>query len=83
MICRIHKKYRFQLIHRLIEGKPGYLKELIDDALQKGARIVNKRGGQAHRTFVAPSVLTNVNSTMRIYNEEQFGPVIPVVTFKV
>jgi len=64
------------------ESKPGYLKELIEDAVGKGARIANQRGGQFDRTFVSPTVLVNVNDTMRIYHEEQFGPVVPVVVFK-
>jgi glyceraldehyde-3-phosphate dehydrogenase (NADP+) len=65
------------------EHKPGYLKELIDDALSKGATIANKRGGKFDRTFVSPTVLTNVKASMRIYNEEQFGPLVPVVSYKV
>jgi glyceraldehyde-3-phosphate dehydrogenase (NADP+) len=28
------------------EGKPGYLKELIVDALAKGAKVINPRGNQ-------------------------------------
>lgn len=65
------------------ETKPAFLKELIDDALSKGAKIANSRGGQIDRTYVAPTVLTNVNDKMRIYHEEQFGPVVPVVKYKV
>jgi len=63
------------------EGKPGYLAELILDATKKGAKVVNQRTG-IDRTFVAPSVLYPVNSSMRVYNEEQFGPLIPVASFK-
>jgi len=64
------------------EGKPGFLRELIQDAIGKGAKVVNKRGNQFDRTFVAPSVLYPVNKTMRCYHEEQFGPLIPIATFK-
>lgn len=39
-------------------------------------------GGKVDRTFVAPTVLFPVNDKMRIYHEEQFGPVIPVATFQ-
>ena len=63
------------------EGKPGYLQELIDDALSKGAKIINKRTG-IDRTFVAPTVLYPVNESMRIYHEEQFGPVIPIKSYE-
>lgn len=47
-----------------------------------GAKIVNPRGGKADRTLVAPTVLFPVNSTMRVYNEEQFGPLVPIATFE-
>jgi len=62
--------------------KPGYLKLLIDDALHHGAQIINPRGGKLDRTFVAPTVLYPVNDKMKIYHEEQFGPLIPIRTFK-
>jgi len=62
-------------------GKPDYLKKLIEDALQKGAKIVNKRYG-IDRTFVAPTVIYPAKPDMRVYLEEQFGPVVPIASFK-
>jgi glyceraldehyde-3-phosphate dehydrogenase (NADP+) len=62
-------------------GKPAYIKELLDDALEHGAKVINKNAGH-DRTMVFPSVVYPVNSSMRVYNEEQFGPIIPIVTFK-
>jgi len=50
---------------------------LIDDALAKGARLVC--GGKAADTLMAATVLDHVTSDMRIYHEESFGPVKPVV----
>ncbi|MBP6335924.1 MAG: NADP-dependent glyceraldehyde-3-phosphate dehydrogenase, partial [Bacteroidia bacterium] len=64
------------------KGKTEYLKELIDDALAKGAKVANENGGTVLESFMFPAVLTGVNSEMRIYHEEQFGPVIPVIEFK-
>jgi glyceraldehyde-3-phosphate dehydrogenase (NADP+) len=61
-------------------GKPDYLRGLIDDAAGLGARIVNA-GGSADATFFRPAVLYPVDRRMRVYHEEQFGPVIPVVPF--
>lgn len=52
----------------------------VDDALSKGAMIVNNRI-YSDRTFFAPVVLADVNNTMRIYHEEQFGPVTPFFVF--
>jgi len=63
------------------EGKPAYLTALIDDAVERGAKLCNSSGGMKNRSLVFPAVLSNVNRDMMIYHEEQFGPVIPVVVF--
>ena len=62
-------------------GKPKYFTDLIEDALQHGAQIVNEGGGMTNETFFYPAVMYPVNSKMRLYREEQFGPVIPVISF--
>ncbi len=62
-------------------GKPAYIQELIDDAASKGARIVNKKGGQHFDNYIWPAVLYPVTKDMRVYQEEQFGPIIPIVPF--
>jgi len=62
-------------------GKPQYFTELIEDAKQFGARIVNEGGGTVNETFFYPAVMYPVTSEMRLYREEQFGPVIPVIPF--
>lgn len=61
--------------------KPAYLLSLIEDALQHGAQIMNEGGGASLESFVAPTVLYPVTPDMRIYHEEQFGPVVPIVPF--
>ena len=62
--------------------KPAYIQELIDDAKEKGAKILNKKGGQHSDNYIWPAVLYPVSKDMRVYKEEQFGPIIPVVSFK-
>ncbi len=62
-------------------GKAEYLTNVVNDALEKGARIVNENGGATRETFFYPAVLYPANRDMRIYNEEQFGPVVPVVPY--
>ncbi len=62
--------------------KPAYLKELIEDAKTKGAKVLNKKGGDINESFVYPAVLYPVSSEMRVYHEEQFGPVVPILSFK-
>ncbi|CAI8370188.1 MAG: NADP-dependent glyceraldehyde-3-phosphate dehydrogenase [Polaribacter sp. SA4-10] len=61
--------------------KPSYIQELIDDALQKGAKVINKKGGEHSENYIFPAVLYPVNKEMRVFHEEQFGPVTPVVSF--
>ncbi|GCD77786.1 NADP-dependent glyceraldehyde-3-phosphate dehydrogenase [Thermaurantimonas aggregans] len=63
------------------ENKPKYLQEIVEDALQKGASIQNAHGGIRRDPFYSPTVLYPVNDSMRIYHEEQFGPVVPVVPY--
>ena len=63
-------------------NKPKYISDLIDDATQKGAKIINKNGGKKFKNFVFPAVLYPVNDKMNVYKDEQFGPVIPVISFK-
>jgi glyceraldehyde-3-phosphate dehydrogenase (NADP+) len=62
-------------------GKVDYLRELVEDAKNHGARIVNEGGGEYNHTFFYPTVLYPVNAKMRVYNEEQFGPIVPIVSF--
>ena len=63
-------------------NKPAYIKELIEDAAAKGAKVINPQGGEAIESFVFPAVLFPVNEKMRVFEEEQFGPVVPIVSFK-
>lgn len=63
------------------KDKPAYIQELIDDALANGASIINEKGGQTTPNAIFPAVLFPVNKAMRVYHEEQFGPVVPIMTF--
>jgi acyl-CoA reductase-like NAD-dependent aldehyde dehydrogenase len=62
-------------------NKPAYLKECIDDAIANGAKVMNENGGTTVESFVYPAVMYPVNNKMKLYREEQFGPLIPVVPF--
>ena len=53
------------------------MEALIADATAKGAKL--KAGGKRTGTVVEATVLDNVTSSMRVYNEESFGPVKPVI----
>lgn len=61
--------------------KPGYLQSCVADAAAHGARVINVNGGAANASFVYPALVYPVNEKMKLYREEQFGPVIPVLPF--
>ena len=56
----------------------------VADAVAHGAKVVSggKRVANSTGFFYPPTVLTNVNHTMKIMRDETFGPVLPVMTFK-
>jgi glyceraldehyde-3-phosphate dehydrogenase (NADP+) len=62
-------------------GKAEYLSALVADAVGRGARVVNEGGGLSNRTFFYPALVYPVDTSMRLFHEEQFGPVVPVAPF--
>ena len=63
-------------------GKPAYLNDLIEDAKLHGAAVMNENGGTIKETFFYPAILFPVNHKMKVYSEEQFGPIIPIIPFE-
>jgi aldehyde dehydrogenase (NAD+) len=55
------------------------VKEQIDDAVAKGAKVL--LGGKVNGRFVEPTILTGVTPDMKVYQDETFGPVAPVIAF--
>lgn len=64
------------------EGKAATLTALIADALSGGAQVINPGGGSVHGTLFTPAVVYPVAAGMRLYTEEQFGPIVPIVPFE-
>jgi glyceraldehyde-3-phosphate dehydrogenase (NADP+) len=62
-------------------SKPEYLCGLVEDARLHGAQVINESGGACVESMFFPAILYPVNAAMRVYTEEQFGPVVPVVPF--
>ena len=62
-------------------GKTAALRALIDDAQQFGAAVVNAGGGEVAGSLMRPALLYPVDTRMRLYHEEQFGPLVPVVPY--
>src|SRR6187551_428156 len=57
--------------------------ELVDDAVQKGAKVlVGGKQPDGPGFFYPATVLTNVPDSAKMLNEENFGPVASIQTFK-
>src|SRR4029453_965564 len=63
-----------------MERQRSIVEEHVADAVQRGARGPPGGGAPAGPGwFYPPTVLTDVDHTMRIMREETFGPVLPVM----
>ena len=55
----------------------------VSDAIDKGAKVIC--GGQRLKNtdgnYYIPTILTSITKEMKVYNEEVFGPVIPIIAF--
>jgi acyl-CoA reductase-like NAD-dependent aldehyde dehydrogenase len=56
------------------------IEEHLEDALAKGATLLI--GGQRQGMFMEPTVLLDVDHTMRVMQEETFGPIMPIMRVK-
>lgn len=62
------------------------LQNLVNDAVDKGAEIVARGsvgniGEDAVDQYFPPTVIVNVNHTMKLMQEEAFGPIMPIMKF--
>jgi acyl-CoA reductase-like NAD-dependent aldehyde dehydrogenase len=56
------------------------IKDHIDDAVEKGARVVvGGKPGEGPGRFWEPTVVVDVDHSMKLMTEETFGPVLPVM----
>jgi succinate-semialdehyde dehydrogenase/glutarate-semialdehyde dehydrogenase len=67
----------------LIDGEQlGKVRELVDDAVGKGAKaVVGGSASDGRGYFFEPTVLRDITSDARLLDEEIFGPVAPIATF--
>lgn len=61
--------------------RTAYMTEALEDAKAHGATVVNAGGGTYCRTLYYPAVVYPVREGMKLYREEQFGPLIPVMPY--
>ena len=65
------------------EGAANDVLGFIDDAVAKGANVVAGGGrSELGSCFIEPTILTNVDTGMRVFREEIFGPVAPLFKFR-
>ncbi|MBI4836073.1 MAG: aldehyde dehydrogenase family protein [Candidatus Abawacabacteria bacterium] len=59
------------------------LEQQVADAIEKGANVIvgGKRPEAFAGAYYQPTLLTNITYEMRVWREEVFGPVLPIVTF--
>ncbi|MBY0381817.1 MAG: NADP-dependent glyceraldehyde-3-phosphate dehydrogenase [Xanthobacteraceae bacterium] len=62
-------------------AKTGYMVACVEDAIAKGAKVINESGGVHYETLYYPAVVYPVKEGMKLYREEQFGPVVPIMPF--
>lgn len=59
------------------------LEAQVDDALKKGAKaLIGGKRANLSGAFYQPTLLTGIKPDMRVWQEEVFGPVLPVVSFQ-
>ena len=67
---------------RLINAKHfERIRQLLEDALQKGAQV--EAGGELDEEtrYVAPTLISAITEDMQVYQEEIFGPILPILTY--
>jgi len=68
-------------VNPMIDEKAAeYVMELYNDASGKGARVRLQSNLDGNK--LTPALLTNVTPEMRVFHEEQFGPLLPVCTYE-
>ena len=56
----------------------------LEDAKAKGAKVIfgGKRPAGLKGSYFEPTILCNITKGMKVWKEEVFGPILPVVSFK-
>jgi coniferyl-aldehyde dehydrogenase len=80
--CLVSNADYTTMIH---EGAWRRMKDLVDDAVNRGARAVEinpaKDAFSAGNRVFPPTLLLNTDDSMRIMQEEIFGPILPVISY--
>jgi len=69
--CRIVNNHHFKR-----------LKNLIDDSLKNNSKILYGGNTDSNENYIEPTLIENIDKNSKIFNEEIFGPILPIFTFK-
>jgi aldehyde dehydrogenase (NAD+) len=58
------------------------LKSYLNDALEKGGKIAFGGNYETATKYFEPTLLTDIREDMTVFNEEIFGPILPIITYK-
>lgn len=64
------------------QGKPEWLCTLVDEATEGGTQILNRGGGTIDHSLFYPAVLYPARPNMNVSQVEQFGPVVPILSYE-
>ncbi|MBK12025.1 MAG: aldehyde dehydrogenase family protein [Crocinitomicaceae bacterium] len=78
-VSQLHSKQRSQMVNEYHFQR---VVGLIEDALAKGATLAHGGIWDAQTRRIAPTILQNVTLDMKVMNEEIFGPVLPVISWR-
>ena len=58
------------------------VKELIDNAKLHGGEVLYGGKTNKEKNYIEPTLIENISKKSKIYNQEIFGPILPIFTFK-
>jgi len=58
------------------------LKNLIDDSIKNNSKILYGGNTDSNENYIEPTLIENIDKNSKIFNEEIFGPILPIFTFK-
>lgn len=63
------------------DAKLDWMRGYLDDCVKRGAKVINPEGGRGTFSLMRPAVVFPVGEGMKLFDEEQFGPLLAVARF--
>lgn len=68
---------------RIIDQRHYYrIKGLLDDSLSKGAKLEFGGNSEENEMYIEPTLLSGINQEMEIWEQEIFGPLLPILPYQ-